>query len=525
MTDPIILTVPVSRKITGTSDDNVLHGTSNDDTIRGLDGRDSLYGYGGNDRLIGGNGRDSLFGGDGDDYLNPGVNTDPSYEWIDTGSGNDTVDLSGSAPGMAVIGLGHSELTQGIVANINGKTDTGVITKGLTEGVTTLINVAGALEVVGEWGGIEIFATAFDDIIRVNPGDNGWIGVYDYGGSDTIRVGDSSGFVRLSYGSASSSVVANLSLGKVRHDGFGFSDDITGPGHINEFQSSDFDDRIIGSGHDEQFILRAGNDTLDGRGGIDLVRYDRYGVDSVDVDLRAGTATGTWGGKAFSHTLSNIESVRGSRADNDTLLGNSVGNTLDGRGGDDRLEGFKGKDILIGGDGNDILFGGNGNDVLYGDGNFINFVLSGRASISPGRDILNGGAGNDILIGGGSGDTLKGGKGDDHLNGGGSRDTLIGGVGNDRIDGGKGNDVQTGSGGADTFIFSAGHDVITDFDALVGREKIDLSNVGSIVGFKDLKNNHLSDGGGNVVIDDHNGNTLTLNGVDLSDLDKSDFIF
>lgn len=62
-------------------------------------------------------------------------------------------------------------------------------------------------------------------------------------------------------------------------------------------------------------------------------------------------------------------------------------------------------------------------------------------------------------------------------------------------------------------------------DALDGDEEIDLSGVASIGGFKDLKNNHMSQAGADVVIDDLDGNTLTLAGVSLSDLDKDDFMF
>ncbi len=42
---------------------------------------------------------------------------------------------------------------------------------------------------------------------------------------------------------------------------------------------------------------------IDGKGGTDLVRYDRVEVANLAVDLATGKATGTFDGAAFSHTL------------------------------------------------------------------------------------------------------------------------------------------------------------------------------------------------------------------------------
>ncbi len=63
------------------------------------------------------------------------------------------------------------------------------------------------------------------------------------------------------------------------------------------------------------------------------------------------------------------------------------------------------------------------------------------------------------------------------------------------------------------------------FNAVNNKEKIDLSDVVSIKGFKDLKNNHTTQDGSDLVIDDGVGNTLTLNGLTIGDFDKGDFIF
>lgn len=194
----------------------------------------------------------------------------------------------------------------------------------------------------------------------------------------------------------------------------------------------------------------------------------------------------------------------------DTLTGSGGADTIRSYAGDDMLYGGAGLDRLYGEAGNDKLRGGTGQDELYG-GN--------------GRDRLWGEGDNDALNGGKGRDTLKGGKGSDTLKGGAGDDRLLGGKGGDTLTGGKGNDMMTGGLGNDRFVFSAGLDGITDFNVASNKEKVDLSGVAAITGFKDLRNNFLTEVAGNVVIDDGGGNTLTLLGLAIGDLDKGDFIF
>lgn len=145
-------------------------------------------------------------------------------------------------------------------------------------------------------------------------------------------------------------------------------------------------------------------------------------------------------------------------AANDTLVGSSGRDYLNGQTGDDTLSGKAGDDILRGGDGKDSLYGnagndnlngGNGNDILYG--NEGNDFLSSDYGAETGDDILYGGNGNDTLRGGDGKDTLYGNDGNDTLTGGYSSDddTLVGGNGNDKLSGGDGNDTLIGGEGND----------------------------------------------------------------------------
>ncbi len=168
-----------------------------------------------------------------------------------------------------------------------------------------------------------------------------------------------------------------------------------------------------------------------------------------------------------------------------------------------KIDGTKRADVLEGDAGRDILDGKGGNDVLFG---------------GAGSDRLSGGTGNDMLFGGTGNDTLIGGTG---------ADRLFGGTGRDVLYGGGGNDVLTGGRGADVFVFQkgAGRDVITDFDADLAGERIDLRGIAAITSYSDLRANHLSTVKGDAVIDFGGGNRVTLDGVRVSELSADDFLF
>lgn len=276
--------------------------------------------------------------------------------------------------------------------------------------------------------------------------------------------------------------------------------------------------------------------------------YPTGGLIHLDIDAREFEASydmsallGAFGGEALRYA------VLGSRND-DTLMGGRLDDSLWGNDGQDRLFGGNGNDFLYGGYehdllrgggqndelhgelGNDTLFGDRGDDTLYGGNNedhlyggFGNDALFGGAN----RDILNGELGNDTLSGDRGNDRVLGGAGDDYVAGSFDHDFVHGGADNDTVDGGHGNDTLGGGLGNDTFIFvdDFGTDWLTDFEATNDLERIDLSGVSAITDLTDLMDNHISQVGNDVVIDDLAGNTIRLSNVDLSDLDANDFIF
>jgi len=134
------------------------------------------------------------------------------------------------------------------------------------------------------------------------------------------------------------------------------------------------------------------------------------------------------------------------------------------------------------------------------------------------------------------GDDITGTRKDDTLKGTSEGERIFGRVGDDRIDGRAGEDTLFGEGGADrltgggdrdllVFADNFGKDVVTDFDSAgKNRDVIELSDVAAITGYNDLMKHHVHDTGRNTVIDVGN-DRITLQGIDLRDLGRDDFVF
>lgn len=326
---------------------------------------------------------------------------------------------------------------------------------------------------LSEFAGVSI--DEFDEIYGTNRADtiNGGAGedeIYSSKGNDTLNGGDD--YDQLYYSNDPAAVTVNLAK-KTATDGWGDTDKVL---NFEMVRGSLFDDTLIGDGNDNAFRGLQGDDLIKGGSGNDVARYDRDanygGTSGVSVNLAKGIATDGFGD---TDTLVSIENVYGSEAA-DTLQGSGADNVFRGNGGNDTIRGGKGNDSAAGGNGKDKLFGDVGNDTLEGE------------------------------------------NGADRLVGGGGRDTLVGGAGNDTLLGGK---------ASDTFKFANGFDkdVIKDFDAMDDSEIIDLEDVSSIKGFRDLKQNHMSRDGSDVVIDAGKGDILTLTDVKFADLDAADFLF
>ncbi|MHA4870659.1 Ig-like domain-containing protein [Duganella sp. PWIR1] len=376
--------------------------------------------------------------------------------------GNDTID------GRAGFDFVHYEHTgAGVVVNLA----TGEAMDGYG-GTDTLRHIEG---VVGSWG---------NDLLTGGNADNDYMEIFvGNEGNDTID--GAQGYDRVEYGTSTAAVLVDLATGTAA-DGMGGTDTLL---NIEGVSGSAFNDTLNGSdGEMELFEGGAGNDVVDGRGGYDVIDYERSKA-AVVVNLATGTATDGLGG---TDKLISIEEVFGS-AFNDSLTGSA---------GDDCLQGLAGNDTLIGGAGNDTLFGGLGNDsVAGGDGN-------DTLRAGTGVDVIDGGAGSDqlqllgnflsytitrpnatdvVLVNAATGENitlrnveqLKFADGMKTL---GEAivnsvsifgDYLVGDGGANSLNGGAGSDTMVGGAGNDTYTVDVAGDVVTENP----DEGIDLVNV------------------------------------------------
>lgn len=261
------------------------------------------------------------------------------------------------------------------------------------------------------------------------------------------------------------------------------ADTIAGNTADNVLTGGGGNDALTGGSGNDRFVFASGfgSDTISdftaGSGSDDTLDFSSYGyttyaqiqanISMADV---SGNAVLTLGSDTVTLTGVTVASldvddfynvVAGPTTGDDTLLGTSSADTIDGLAGNDSIGGNGGNDVLRGGAGDDTISGNTGNDTIYGD---------------AGTDVLNGGTGDDSLYGGA---------------------------------------------GRDTFTFSAsfGDDTINDFT--VGFDSINLAAL-SIADYTALLA-ATADVNGNAVIT-LSGNTITLTGVTKSQLQQGDFI-
>lgn len=162
---------------------------------------------------------------------------------------------------------------------------------------------------------------------------------------------------------------------------------------------------------------------------------------------------------AFTFTMNPGDYLLRGTADDDSIMGNALPNTIrladgndvaDGAAGDDNIGAGNGADDVRGGLGDDTLSGGDGDDLLYGD---------------DGDDKIFGERGNDVLRGGEGDDRMSGGSGADEVYGDAGNDRLRGGPGEDKIYGGPGDDeIFAADGSADTVDCGDGNDTVRSHD-------------------------------------------------------------
>jgi Ca2+-binding RTX toxin-like protein len=434
--------------------------------------------------VIGSDFVDDIFGGQGNDTIDPGSapGLDDNPDVIHGSTGNDTLDYSGLTPGNAYSVLTYDGLTGPITVNINAQTNTGSVAKGPGQGTDTLVDVANVLD--GSRSALDVHGTTGADSFTLQTAATSSVWLIGGRGSDTFSVAlvqgcnVTMGFFGFNEG-PTQGIVIDASTGVIANDGFGFAETLTltRAGDVNgsvfSIVGTNFADNIIGSDGRDRLRGNGGNDTLDGGAGFDQLQYNRSQATSgVTVNLAAHSATGVWSGVAFTHALSNIEEVIGTRFA-DSITGDVQANRFDGGAGNDTLTGGAGRDTVLGGDGDDTIIvhsrfyddidggetgetTGDRADFSASGGNFavdlatgtyviggLTYALTGIETLvtGNGRDIVTGSDGAETILSGGKRDQITGGLGDDTIDAGGGNDVVFAGLGNDSTNGGA--DVDT----------------------------------------------------------------------------------
>ncbi|HWL64667.1 MAG TPA: calcium-binding protein, partial [Actinomycetota bacterium] len=283
---------------------------------------------------------------------------------------------------------------------------------------------------VGELGNDTINAGAGEDVIQ--PGSYGELTPDD----DTIDGGSEVDLFQ--FWDAGHAITIDFSEGIATGEG---TDHFTG---MEGMTDSPHDDTIHGSDGDEIFIAYEGNDTIDGRGGFDILAY-WLSDNPVTVDLEAGTASG-YG----RDSIAGIEAAWGSNdrrnemygdAGNNILWGGEVDDKIYGRGGDDYIGGFIGDDLFDGGDGAfDIgTFCAPCTPAIRADMRTNKVTGPGDVTL-VGIEAIEGSPSDDVIFGNDATNWIYGLTGDDKINGLGGDDFLAGDQGEDKADGGDGDD-------------------------------------------------------------------------------------
>ena len=315
---------------------------------------------------------------------------------------------------------------------------------------------------------MSLISTPNNDTLIGTPGDDrldGGRGDDSMDGAGNGQYGDTVWFP-----GATTGVEVDLTLGFAL-DGQGGRDVLLNIEHI---EGTPYNDKLTGSGVKNWFKPGAGNDTIDGRAGEDVVMYEQASS-GVTVNLLTGTATGAAIG---TDVLISIEGVHGSYFDDRIILGNNLGYVF-GRAGNDSITGGSTGDGIYPGSGNDTIDGGDGNDrVDYSevshDGNASAIATRG-ATVNLETGVATDQWGHtdqltriERLTGSNFADSFSGDAQSNELEGQGGNDTLKGAGGNDTLEGGEGTDRADYSGNRSQYSltrFADNFHIITDLRA------------------------------------------------------------
>ncbi|MBW4973613.1 Hint domain-containing protein [Roseovarius mucosus] len=564
--------------LSGDAGNDSIGGESGNDLIDGGAGSDTIQGGAGNDTILTSGGNDSLQGGDGADVIRATA-TDPSgvYSFnVDGGFGgvdNDTLDLSALiADGWTISSMtqnsenngspgfsGQIFLSRGAQSATINYTDienillSDFIVEGTAGGDLIDLNYTGDpngdrvdnTDAADGSNDDEIVAGAGDDTILAGSGNDTVLGedgadlILGAAGDDSLLGGANNdtiaggtgadtldggtGSNTLDYSGSAGSVTVNLETNTA------FGSDADGD-VISNFQNvigSNFGDTITLSNTSGTILAGSGNDGLAGGSGDDTI----FGQDGADTIL-AGA-----GNDVIVAGAGDDEIVLDDTLQNDTIFGGDTDEVLgdlinlssisdgllayyfgEGVGSiadDVSMTEFSGIERLLMGTGDDTVVGSDGVEQIIGN---------------SGNDLIFAGGGNDTIFSGFDNDFVDGGAGDDSILAASGADTIVGGAGNDQID------LGPDDGDRDLLVLAdgSGNDVVSGFETptdngdgtYTSGDLLDVTGLTSdgttpVTTADVTVTDTNGDGTGDAILTFPGGESLTLVGVPMSDVDNT----
>jgi Ca2+-binding RTX toxin-like protein len=485
----------------GDSADTLSGGTAADD-VAGGDGADALAGGDGTDSLTGDAGDDAMVGAAGDDTLAGGDGTGDRV--AETGDADFVItDTALTGAGTDALSGVEGAVLSGTAADSANTLDAsgftlGAVTLGGGGGDDTLAGSSSSDSLDGGAGSDRVARTADASMTLTDT-------QLAVAGADTDALADVERASLTGGAGANTLDASGFTLGAVSLAGGDGSDSLLGGSGADSVGGDAGDDTVTGG---------AGDDTLGGGDGTG----DRV-AETADADL-VPTDTALTG--AGSDALSGIEGavLSGTAADSANTLdasGFTLGAvTLAGGGGDDTLLGSSSGDSLDGGTGSDRVARTADASMTLTDGQLAVEGADTDSLSAIERASLTGGAGAHRLDASGFDDpgvttvALDGAGGDDSLLGSSSADAT------DSLTGGTGSDELSGNGGSDAY---AGGDGDTDVivEQVAGQAVLDaatLTAIGTTATHAGIEAARLTGTGDGVSIDAGGfGGTASLTGT------------
>lgn len=263
-----------------------------------------------------------------------------------------------------------------------------------------------------------------------------------------------------------------------------------------------------------------GADTLTDSSGTDTINFSA-GLNGITFSLGTSSVQPMGSGSITLSSITAFENIIGTGG-NDTITGNSLGNSLIGGPGNDILSGAAGNDVypfdadLVTGD--DVLNDASGADTITFEQStaavLFNLGSTTSQAIPGGHITLGSASAFENLFGGSGADTLTGNSAANILDGAGGNDTIQGAAGNDtyryNADSAFGSDTVSDQSGIDTISFA---DSTLPVNFSLGATTNQSTGAGAVTLTSGTAFENLTGGSGvDVLTGNSSGNVLTGNG-------------